>query len=504
MPKNRLCAAVLMLAAFPFSWPLANDADLEKGPPPPEYPMTGTLEIELVPAPNPLRPADDRTQPEPLGTAGGAAAAASAIAADDLTELVEMLRARLRQSQDRTELPLGSLASDLDQARRDVEHLAELLLRKEVVELQQRAAQARTEQQMGWLAGNLEAAEEQLARLHEERDRVERLAADSAARAHELAESLIVADDERRRLEASLESTEADAETTRRALAAASRRISAINKDLVAIETAAAERLERYEAQVVEAEAAMRALEAELATRQQAADELLLARNAEIARLADRQQQARDVLVRALSELDALTDTARDEADLELVQQAQAAGQARRATLANMGFRRDDAGNLVPPAIEQVVDFAAIEPAAGPSCVDEARRVALPYLQERADAEWHYYTVGTVYFADAAAEPLPQQLQAILECLKQLSADPSFYFKLIGHTDSRGAASFNRRLSLERAQKVRDILAESAPVQPWRLFTQGRGPDFPIEDDSTPDGQAHNRRVEVFAVRTGS
>ena len=525
MARNRPWSAplgvVATLAMLSLPWqPTASD-DYAKGPPPPEYSMVEESPIDAVPAPNPRRTTAlaAETAPALIATAGGetlpeqldveAVAAetldAGALEADDLTELIEALRQRMQASRAQSQLPLGNLARDLEQARLDVERLAELLLRKEIAELQQRAAQAQTEEQMSWLARSLETAEQQLARLMLERNQMERLAADSAARVDELARSLIEADDERRRLEDSLETTQAGAEETRRALAAASRRIHEINQEMASIEAASLARAQAYEQQVTVAEMQLRELRGELMAQQQTADALLAAREAEIEKLAERQAQAREVLVRALAEFDEVTQS-RDEAqERELLRQAEEAGRARATILADMGFRRDAQGNLLPPEIAVAqgdIDLSVIEPAAGPSCLAEAERVTRPYLEDEAAADWNHYLMGTIQFADAAARPADNDLAAIIACLDELSDNAAFYFRVIGHTDARGAPSLNQRLSLERAKAVRDIVAAKVPVQPWRLMAQGRGPDFPIADNDTPEGQAINRRVEIFAIQT--
>ncbi len=510
-------AIVAALALWSLPWSTAASDDFEKGPPPPEFPMVEEGPIEAVPEPNPRRPVDVAAEPEAAGAVAAnfdeEAALPEMLRAepadlddlDDLTDLIEALRARMQASRTQGELPLGTLARDLEQARLDVERLAELLLRQEIAELQQRAVQARTEEQMGWLAQTLESAEQQLARLLRERDAMERLAAESAARVDDLAASLIEADDERRRLEESLETTQAGAEETRRALAAASRRIHDINQEMASIEAAGRSRLQAYEQQVAVAEAQLRDLEDELEAQQRAADALLAAREAEIVRLAARQSQAREVLVRALAEFDEVT-AARDEAaERELVQQAQEASRARETVLVDMGFRRDAQGNLLPPeraVAEGEVDFAAIEPAAGPSCLAEAARVERPYLDDEAAADWNHYLLGTVHFADAAARPDDNDLAPVVACLAELGNNAAFYFRVIGHTDSRGPQSLNQRLSLERAKVVRDLVAAKVAVQPWRLLAQGRGPDYPIADNDTAEGQAINRRVEIFAIQT--
>lgn len=68
--------------------------------------------------------------------------------------------------------------------------------------------------------------------------------------------------------------------------------------------------------------------------------------------------------------------------------------------------------------------------------------------------------------------------------------------QVIGHTDSSGAAAYNQALSEKRAQAVADYLV-SQGVDGSSLSSKGMGESQPIADNSTADGRANNRRVEL-------
>lgn len=70
------------------------------------------------------------------------------------------------------------------------------------------------------------------------------------------------------------------------------------------------------------------------------------------------------------------------------------------------------------------------------------------------------------------------------------------YVDVIGHTDSTGAADYNRHLSVDRAGSVARYL-ESQRVLPQRIVTQGMGEDMPIASNDTAQGRSLNRRVEI-------
>ena len=67
---------------------------------------------------------------------------------------------------------------------------------------------------------------------------------------------------------------------------------------------------------------------------------------------------------------------------------------------------------------------------------------------------------------------------------------------VLGHTDSVGSATYNQKLSENRARSVAEYLAGQG-VQSARLLIAGRGENQPIASNSTPEGRARNRRVEI-------
>ena len=71
----------------------------------------------------------------------------------------------------------------------------------------------------------------------------------------------------------------------------------------------------------------------------------------------------------------------------------------------------------------------------------------------------------------------------------------------VGHTDSTGPSSYNQRLSVRRAEAVKAYMV-SKGVDADRIFTEGKGEDSPVADNSNRSGRAKNRRVEVEVVGT--
>ncbi len=73
---------------------------------------------------------------------------------------------------------------------------------------------------------------------------------------------------------------------------------------------------------------------------------------------------------------------------------------------------------------------------------------------------------------------------------------PELNLRVEGHTDSTGSADHNQQLSERRAATVRDFLAQQG-IGGQRMVSVGYGLTRPVADNSTRDGRAKNRRVEI-------
>lgn len=90
------------------------------------------------------------------------------------------------------------------------------------------------------------------------------------------------------------------------------------------------------------------------------------------------------------------------------------------------------------------------------------------------------------------------EIQKVADFLRRY---PSASAVIEGHTDSQGAASFNQRLSEQRAQAVMQRLITVGNVSPQRLSAVGYGEVQPIADNTTAAGRQRNRRV-VASIST--
>ncbi|MEM9169624.1 MAG: OmpA family protein [Pseudomonadota bacterium] len=90
----------------------------------------------------------------------------------------------------------------------------------------------------------------------------------------------------------------------------------------------------------------------------------------------------------------------------------------------------------------------------------------------------------------------PASKPALDEIAKFLNGtDRAFY--VVGHTDSTGAFSYNRKLSADRALSVREVLLRDYGIAAERLEAHGVGPLVPVFSNGSEGGREKNRRVEL-------
>ncbi|HEV7609867.1 MAG TPA: OmpA family protein [Steroidobacteraceae bacterium] len=93
----------------------------------------------------------------------------------------------------------------------------------------------------------------------------------------------------------------------------------------------------------------------------------------------------------------------------------------------------------------------------------------------------------------------PDAQPIIAEVNKLLTSDETLKLSIEGHTDNSGGAEHNRALATSRARSVLGALV-GLGVDPSRLASKGFGPDKPVADNSTDEGRAKNRRVELVKI----
>jgi outer membrane protein OmpA-like peptidoglycan-associated protein len=137
----------------------------------------------------------------------------------------------------------------------------------------------------------------------------------------------------------------------------------------------------------------------------------------------------------------------------------------------------------------QVVEAAALE--GGKIVVPTAQQIAGTL---RSDGRQALY--GILFdFNQAAVKP--ESKPTLDQVAAVLRANPQLRLIVAGHTDSVGEFQANVQLSQRRAAAVIDRLVKDYGIAPARLTAFGAGMAAPIAANTTEDGRAKNRRVEL-------
>lgn len=103
---------------------------------------------------------------------------------------------------------------------------------------------------------------------------------------------------------------------------------------------------------------------------------------------------------------------------------------------------------------------------------------------------------NNVTFDSSSSTLKPAGANTLTGVAMVLKEYPKTAVNVVGYTDSTGSQDLNMRLSQQRADSVANSLIVQG-VEASRVRTQGMGPANPIASNSTTEGKAQNRRVEI-------
>ncbi|GGK05230.1 OmpA family protein [Luteimonas terricola] len=142
---------------------------------------------------------------------------------------------------------------------------------------------------------------------------------------------------------------------------------------------------------------------------------------------------------------------------------------------------------------------------------------AVGVYQDRQEAELRRQTAGTGIVVDREGDVIklnlpdgvtfdfnktdlkPQFYPALNNVARTLAEYNQTIVEVAGHTDNVGGDAVNQRISEQRASSVANYLVGQGLMRE-RFEIVGFGKTMPIADNSTEQGRAQNRRVEVRVV----
>lgn len=102
-----------------------------------------------------------------------------------------------------------------------------------------------------------------------------------------------------------------------------------------------------------------------------------------------------------------------------------------------------------------------------------------------------------VFFALNSDKVLPQYYADLDKLGKVIAKHPEYRFQIDGHTDDLGSELYNQALSERRAASIKRYLTRNYGIESERLLTRGYGENSPRFPNTTDEGRAQNRRVEI-------
>ncbi|MFS2221514.1 OmpA family lipoprotein [Pantoea sp. B65] len=103
---------------------------------------------------------------------------------------------------------------------------------------------------------------------------------------------------------------------------------------------------------------------------------------------------------------------------------------------------------------------------------------------------------NNVTFDSSSSTLKPAGANTLTGVAMVLKEYPKTAVNIVGYTDSTGTRALNMTLSQQRADSVGSALITQG-VAANRIRTSGMGPDNPIASNSSAEGKAQNRRVEI-------
>jgi OOP family OmpA-OmpF porin len=109
---------------------------------------------------------------------------------------------------------------------------------------------------------------------------------------------------------------------------------------------------------------------------------------------------------------------------------------------------------------------------------------------------WLNWVAQNIFFETGSARLLPRSFSSLDSLANLLKNYPVLQLAIEGHTDNIGEATYNQTLSEKRAAAVMTYLT-GAGITASRFHAIGYGQQQPVADNTTSEGRAKNRRVEL-------
>ena len=111
------------------------------------------------------------------------------------------------------------------------------------------------------------------------------------------------------------------------------------------------------------------------------------------------------------------------------------------------------------------------------------------------------FTANNIYFIQSTSIIKDDSYDALNQIMSVLIRRKDIKMKIFGHTDNVGEEKSLIKLSTERANAIKNYLVKKGGIDPNRIEAIGLGRSQPLNDNSTEEKKAKNRRVEFVMYK---
>ena len=115
------------------------------------------------------------------------------------------------------------------------------------------------------------------------------------------------------------------------------------------------------------------------------------------------------------------------------------------------------------------------------------------------DEERKNFQFEPIYFDHDQSEIKPEYNDFLIKMTRVVDGHTDLRIKVTGHTDADGSDAYNIELSKRRAQALIDFFVAHG-LSKDRIQIDFKGESAPIDNNSTPEGKQHNRRVDFSFI----
>jgi OmpA-OmpF porin, OOP family len=110
------------------------------------------------------------------------------------------------------------------------------------------------------------------------------------------------------------------------------------------------------------------------------------------------------------------------------------------------------------------------------------------------------FTLENVFFETGKSILRAESNTALNDLVEVMKLKPGLVIEISGHTDNVGTPESNLKLSLDRANAVKNYLVQHG-IAASRVTTKGYGDTQPAATNDTEEGKQKNRRTEVRIIK---